>query len=48
LGVGSELLDGDEYHYIILSATDKDSLSNAVPEAEDKVALLGNRSNTDR
>ena len=47
-GVGSEVIDGIDYHYIVLSGSDKDSDSNGVPEEGDKVALLGNRSDTSR
>ena len=47
-GKGSEVIDGIDYHYIVLSGSDKDSDSNGVPEEGDKVALLGNRSDTSR
>lgn len=45
---GTEKLSGIDYHYIILSDSDKDSDSNGVPTEGDKVALLGNRSDTSR
>jgi hypothetical protein len=45
---GTEELDGIDYHYIILSDADKDTDSNGVPTEGDKVALLGNRTDTSR
>ena len=48
LGTGTEELDGIKYHYIILSDSDKDTDSNGVPTDGDKVALLGNRTDTSR
>lgn len=45
---GTEELDGIDYHYIILSDSDKDADSNGVPTEGDKVALLGNRTDTSR
>jgi hypothetical protein len=48
LDTGTEELDGIKYHYIILSDSDKDTDSNDVPTDGDKVALLGNRSDTSR
>ena len=48
LGTGTEELDGIKYHYIILSDSDKDADSNGVPTDGDKVALLGNRTDTSR
>lgn len=39
---------GETYNYIVLSTTDYDVNSNAVPSAGDEIALLGNRTNTDR
>ena len=48
LAKGTEELGGIKYHYIILSDSDKDSDSNGVPTEGDKVALLGNRSDTSR
>ncbi len=48
VGVGSEDLDGIKYHYILVSDSDKDVDSNGIPEEGDKVALLGNRSDTSR
>ena len=45
---GTEELDGIDYHYIILSDADKDADSNGVPTEGDKVALLGNRTDTSR
>lgn len=41
-------IDGEDYHYIVLSNTDKDSDTTSVPEAGDKIAQLGNRTNTSR
>lgn len=41
-------VDGEEYHYIIVDWTDKDSDSNGVPQEGDKIAQLGNRNNTAR
>ena len=38
----------DDYHYIDLSATDKDPDCNGVPEAGDQVAQLGNSNDTRR
>ena len=40
--------DGDDYHYIVMSGTDKDSDSTGIPEAGDKIAQLGSRSSADR
>ena len=48
VGKGSEEVDGVKYHYIILSDSDKDIDCNGVPEDGDKVALLGNRTDTSR
>ena len=45
---GTEKLSGIDYHYIILSDSDKDGDSNGVPTEGDKVALLGNRNDTSR
>jgi hypothetical protein len=45
---GTEKLSGIDYHYIILSDSDKDGNSNGVPTDGDKVALLGNRTDTSR
>lgn len=45
---GTEKLSGIDYHYIILSDSDKDGNSNGVPTEGDKVALLGNRNDTSR
>ena len=41
-------IDGDDYHYIVMSGTDKDSDSTGIPEAGDKIAQLGSRSSADR
>ena len=41
-------IDGEDYHYIVLSNTDKDSDTTSIPEAGDKIAQLGNRTNTSR
>mgnify|MGYP003303004413 FL=1 len=48
VGKGVEELNGIKYHYILLSDSDKDNDSNGVPMYNDKVALLGNRSDTSR
>lgn len=48
VNTGSYELDGEHYHYIDISKTDKDNNSNGVPEAGDEVAQLGNRNLTDR
>ncbi|MBQ8463013.1 MAG: hypothetical protein IJ544_02730, partial [Prevotella sp.] len=40
--------DGEDYHYIVMSGTDKDSDSTGIPEAGDKIAQLGSRSSADR
>ena len=45
---GTEELGGIQYHYITLSDTDKDADSNGVPMYDDKIALLGNRSDSSR
>jgi hypothetical protein len=45
---GTEKLSGIDYHYIILSDSDKDGNSNGVPTEGDKVALLGNKNDTSR
>lgn len=37
-----------EYHYIILSDTDKDASSNDIPAKGDEVVMLGNRTDTTR
>lgn len=37
-----------DYHYVDLDTNDKDQYSNAVPEAGDSIAVLGNRYDTDR
>lgn len=38
----------DDYHYIILSDTDKDTNSNGVPAKGDEIVMLGNKSDTER
>ena len=38
----------EKYHYVDLTTTDKDSDSNGVPETGDSIAVLGNRTDTDR
>ena len=48
IGKGTEELGGIQYHYIILSEDDKDADSNGVPMYDDKIALLGNRSDSSR
>ena len=40
--------DGKYYHWIILSATDCDIHSNAIPQAEDEVCQLGNTTDVTR
>lgn len=46
--VGTETIDGELYNYIHLDPNDKDANSNAIPTVGDEIALLGNRTNTDR
>ena len=46
--VGTETIDGELYNYIHLDPNDKDANSNAMPSEGDEIALLGNRTNTDR
>lgn len=41
-------VDGVQYHWIVLSDTDKDKYSNSVPKQGDKLVQLGNRSDTQR
>lgn len=48
ISVGTETKEGETYNYIVLSTTDKDANSNAIPAVGDEIALLGNRTNTDR
>lgn len=48
INTGSTEIEGEQYHYIDISKTDKDSASNGVPEVGDEVAQLGNRNRTDR
>lgn len=48
VNTGSTTIDGENYHYIDISKTDKDNASNGVPEAGDEIAQLGNRNMTDR
>ena len=48
VNTGSTTIDGENYHYIDISKTDKDNASNGVPEAGDEIAQLGNRNLTDR
>lgn len=38
----------EKYHYVDLTTTDKDADSNGVPETGDSIAVLGNRTDTDR
>lgn len=42
---GTETVDGDDYHYIVISATDKDGEVN--PEPGDEIAMLGYRGSDD-
>jgi len=46
--VGTEIIDNVLYNYIVLSATDKDSLSTANPAKGDKIVQLGNRTDVTR
>ena len=46
--VGTEIIDNVLYNYILLSATDKDSLSTANPAKGDKIVQLGNRTDITR
>ena len=48
INTGSTEIDGEQYHYIDISKTDKHNASNGVPEVGDEVAQLGNRNRTDR
>lgn len=40
--------DTNEYHKIVIDWTDKDIDTNGIPQAGDKIAQLGNRTDTDR
>lgn len=42
---GTETVNGDDYHYIVISATDKDGEVN--PEPGDEIAMLGYRGDDD-
>lgn len=42
---GTETVGGDDYHYIVISATDKDGVVN--PEPGDEIAMLGYRGDDD-
>ena len=44
---GSEVLNGVDYHYVVLSGTDCDE-NSSIPEAGDMIVTLGNKTNTDR
>lgn len=48
VNTGSTTIDNEQYHYIDISKTDKDSNSNGIPSAGDEIAQLGNRSDTSR
>ena len=51
IGTGTQLNPtaiAEKYHYVDLTTTDKDSDSNGVPETGDSIAVLGNRTDTDR
>lgn len=49
ISVDSNVLkDGVEYHKIVIDWIDKDIDTNGVPQAGDKIAQLGNRTDTDR
>lgn len=49
ISVDSNVLkDGVEYHKIVIDWTDKDIDTNGIPQAGDKIAQLGNRTDTDR
>lgn len=41
-------VNGVQYHWIVLSDTDKDKYSNSTPRQGDKLVQLGNRKSTDR
>ena len=45
---GTTTVDSNSYHYIKLTAADKDSKSNGVPQAGDEIVLLGNRNDASR
>ena len=45
---GTTTVDSNSYHYIKLTAADKDSKSNGVPAAGDEIVLLGNRNDASR
>ena len=44
---GTETIDGQDYHYILLSGTDC-AEDSGIPQEGDKVVTLGNRNTTDR
>lgn len=45
---GTTTVDSNSYHYIKLTAADKDSKSNGVPQAGDEIVLLGSRTDKSR
>lgn len=45
---GTTTIDSNSYHYIKLTAADKDSKSNGVPANGDEVVLLGSRTDASR